>query len=254
MNPTRLFTEVARQNKLLKDTITSFSILLDEDPSFEPYAHTQSDHDEMTSIASFPSTHSPTLSSTSTSTRTSMSSSQQSTLETLIDLLDRQESRLDFLEAFGTDVLLNCHIPTFRGLRRTKDHPDEISVHEWCAKVSDHLKTLKSINTTGPEPKAFVRFIRAHLELKPAKLIHTLLERNRLLVRSNFPHEIPPGCAADGDGDPGLLFEYPFRLHVLRHPRALLNLLQSKFTDQKPTSLQKLNRIEIRPGDSLLLR
>lgn len=245
-NPAVYFSEVVRQNRLLKETINSFSGLLDEHLLLDLCSPTQYGTEQTAPDGTFSCTPSPTLSSTSS----------QSTIEALIDLLDRQESRLNLLEEFGTNVLRNTHLPIFRGLKRTKDHPDEIDVRNWCDLVSHHIKTLKSINSNGLDLKEFIKFIIAHLDLAPLKLMNTLLERNRLLVRSKFPREIPTECRDDHsvlEYDQTLLCEYPCKLHVLRHPRALLNLFQSKFTDKKPTSLQALNHIEIRPSDSLLL-
>lgn len=261
MNPSQLFSEVARQNKLLKETITSFQFSLEsdnEDP--ERFHHSDREDDELSSNLSYISTSSPTLSSSSSSSNhSSVSSIQQTRIETLIDLLDKQESRLNLLEEFGREVLMNSSIPIFRGIKKSKENPNEIQIQEWCEMISNRLNSLKSINRFSLNSKSFLRFIFDHLDLKPLKLIINLLERNKSLIDLNFPDQIPvkfqnQSCLKENELSD--LLEYPFKLHVLRHPRALLNLLQSKFTelDQRPTSLKDLNRIEIKPGDSLLLR
>jgi len=274
MNPSQLFSEVARQNKLLKETIDSFQFTLsDTEEPESPLNATDREEEDLISNLSYIPSSSPTLSSSSSSSSTLSSTSstltthsiQQIRIETLIDLLNKQESRLDLLEGFGNEVLLNTALPIYRG----SNHPNEISIQEWCRIISNRLNSLKPINKFNNtfNSKSVLILIYNHLDLKPLKLLINLLERNKTLTESKFPEQIPPkfripSSTASSGFQEDLKFEwldlldYPLRLHVLRHPRALLNLLQSKFTemDQRPRSLKDLNRIEIKPGDSLLLR
>ncbi|CAH7689096.1 hypothetical protein PPACK8108_LOCUS24163, partial [Phakopsora pachyrhizi] len=214
----------------------------------------------------------------SSPTASSINSVQQTTLETLLDILERQESRLDMLERFGRSIWKDSsYIPIFRGLKSKSPicsdtlHPNrqrnEIDVKDWCELVLSHLNCARSLN---PEldSKDLIRFIEAHLDLEPLKLIHTLLRRNRLLVRSNYPQEVPITCKLDEgalEADDRFLYDYPFKLYVLRFPRALLNMIQSKFENQdhnlhgsgsgdKKLSISPglKDRIHLQPQDSLL--
>ncbi|KAA1103336.1 hypothetical protein PGT21_014894 [Puccinia graminis f. sp. tritici] len=263
MNAHLLVKELVQQNKLLKETISHFPILTagkeDEDcsPSFSGFGRDDS--------------HSETDSADSSLSPTSSSASDHSAaIEVLLDLLDRQESRLDLLEQLGKSVLLessNNSIPIFRGLRAGSSHSSppspttsatsssssasvaprniqvdsEIDVKEWTKLVLNHLNCLKSLNSSAAtNSKEVVRFIYNKLDLEPLEFLKTLLHRNRILVLKQFPAQVPPKFRFNKDlnepaiiPDDDLLFDFPFKLYLLRYPNALLNLLNSKFSSQK---------------------
>ncbi|KAH9816256.1 hypothetical protein DFH28DRAFT_927605 [Melampsora americana] len=262
MSSSQLFLEIVRQNQLLKETINSFEFSLNHSSNQESNLdHSfDSEEEEIHSNLSY-STSSTTL----TDHHPSFNSIHQTRIETLIDLLNKQEDRLNLIEDFRNQTFLTNQtqsIPIYRGLKRSKDNPNEIQIKEWCEMISNRLNLFKSSHQISLNPKVFLKFILNHLEFKPFQLVYNLLERNQDLIQSKFSNQLPikldhsnhhPTHPQNQLDD---LFEYPFKLHVLRHPRALLNLLQSKFSelDQRPTSLKDLNRIEIKPGDSLLLR
>ncbi|WAQ87556.1 hypothetical protein PtA15_8A460 [Puccinia triticina] len=178
-------------------------------------------------------------------------------------LQSNTESRLDLLEQLGKSVLLessNNSIPIFRGLRAnscdsnppspttsssspvstTTEVDSEIDVKEWTKLVLNHLNCLKSLNSSSTtNSKEVIRFIYNKLDLEPLKLLKTLLHRNRVLVLKQFPSQVPPKFRFNKDlneptiiPDDDLLFEFPFKLYLLRYPNALLNLLNSKFSSQ----------------------
>ncbi|KAA1065895.1 hypothetical protein PGT21_014587 [Puccinia graminis f. sp. tritici] len=267
MNAHLLVKELVQQNKLLKETISHFPMLTtgkeDEycSPSFSGFGRDDS--------------HSETDSADSSLSPTSSSASDHSAaIEVLLDLLDRQESRLDLLEQLGKSVLLessNNSIPIFRGLRATSSHSSppspttsatssssssssasvaprnlegdsEIDVKEWTKLVLNHLNCLKSLNSSSAatNSKEVIRFIYNKLDLEPLEFLKTLLHRNRILVLKQFPAQVPAKFRFDRDlnepaiiPDDDLLFDFPFKLYLLRYPNALLNLLNSKFSSQK---------------------
>ncbi|POW08381.1 hypothetical protein PSHT_09557 [Puccinia striiformis] len=195
--------------------------------------------------------HSEADSADSLISPTSSSASDHSAaIEVLLDLLDRQESRLNLLEQLGKSALLessNNSIPIFSGLRSNHSSPSspttvsspsssitpissiteggEIEVKQWTKLVLNHLNCLKSLNSSSStNSKDIIRFIYNKLELEPLDLLKTLL------------HQVPPKFRFNKDlneptiiPDDDLLFEFPFKLYLLRYPNALLNLLNSKF-------------------------
>ncbi|KAH9452941.1 hypothetical protein MJO28_008151 [Puccinia striiformis f. sp. tritici] len=256
MNPQLLVKELVQQNKLLKETINHFPMLTyGRDPEYCSSSSSAFGRDDSHSEAdSADSLISPTSSS---------ASDHSAAIEVLLDLLDRQESRLNLLEQLGKSALLessNNSIPIFSGLRSNHSSPSspttvsspsssitpissiteggEIEVKQWTKLVLNHLNCLKSLNSSSStNSKDIIRFIYNKLELEPLDLLKTLLHRNRILILKQFPSEVPPKFRFNKDlneptiiPDDDLLFEFPFKLYLLRYPNALLNLLNSKFS------------------------
>lgn len=247
MNPELLVEGLVRQNKLLKETIDHFPLL------------------EATHL------------STSCDTSTALVLEQKAMIEALLDLLDRQESRLILLEKFGRSVLLesdNNSIPIFRGTQTkptstftsidtmtttlsnpsTTELDSEIDVKEWTKLMLAHLNCLKSFISSSTNPnhkhgnsKEIIQFIINKLDLEPLNLVKGILNQNRILILNKFPNEVPPHLQFDQRlnnptlpiNDLSILFEYPLKLYSLRHPKALLNLINSKFGSQAPAKSAK---------------
>ncbi|KNZ54894.1 uncharacterized protein VP01_2821g2 [Puccinia sorghi] len=261
MDPQLLVRELVQQNKLLKETITHFPMMLmagREEECDSPCLSTCSGRDDSSSETdSAPSLKSPASSTTSY---------HSAAIEVLLDLLDRQESRLELLEQLGKSVLLessNNSIPIFRGLSssspsslasstacsssgsRTTIPPApaaEMDVKQWTKLVLNHLNCLKSLDaSSASNSQEVIRFIYGKLDREPLALLTTLLHRNRILVIKQFPSEVPPKFRLNRlqnqpavIPDHELLFLFPFKLYLLRYPNAFLNLLNSKFSHHQP--------------------
>ncbi|MBW0538094.1 hypothetical protein O181_077809 [Austropuccinia psidii MF-1] len=245
MNPQSLVQELVRQNRLLKETINQFPLLLNlENQKLSSSSSSSIDSDSSSNHLAL-SPFSSILGDNPT---------RESIIETLLNLLDRQDLRLNHLQQFGKSILLESSIPVFRALKESKEGLEDLSVKDWADRIMNHLRRLKSFNNKPIDPKESIKFIHDHLDLEPLQLIRTLLLRNRDLVRSSFPHQIPPKCLNLNDNidlDESLLFEYPFKLYLLRHPKALLNFICSKFDATKNEDQRWKNRLQLQPINSL---